>query len=100
MLSSARAYPRATCGREDQWRSYGPPVCPSLPSSALRSDGDGEEPRAATLDTEPRLIVSGISRDAARRLIAAMAQDRPPDPLDGRPRVVVLSEQWAGEIAT
>ena len=55
---------------------------------ALRSDGDGEEPRAATLDTEPRLIVSGISRDAARRLIAAMAQDRPPDPLDGRPRVV------------
>ena len=67
---------------------------------ALRSDGDGEEPQAATLDTEPRLIVSGISRDAARRLIAALAQDRPPEPLDGRPRVVVLSEQWAGEIAT
>ena len=58
---------------------------------ALRSDGDEEE---------PRLIVSGISRDAARRLIAALAQDRPPEPLDGRPRVVVLSELWAGEIAT
>jgi PAS domain S-box-containing protein len=69
---------------------------------ALRSDGDEEEPQAATLDakTEPRLIVSGISRDAARRLIAALAQDRPPEPLDGRPRVVVLSELWAGEVAT
>jgi PAS domain S-box-containing protein len=67
---------------------------------ALRSDGDGEEPRAATLEAEPRLIVSGISRDAARRLIVALAQDRPPEPLDGRPRVVVLSEMWAGEVAT
>jgi PAS domain S-box-containing protein len=67
---------------------------------ALRSDGDGEEPQAATLDAEPSLIVSGISRDAARRLIAALAQDRPPESLDGRPRVVVLSELWAGEIAT
>jgi PAS domain S-box-containing protein len=69
---------------------------------ALRSESDDDEPRAATLDAEaePRLIVSGISRDAARRLIAALAQDRPPDPLDGRPRVVVLSELWAGEVAT
>src|SRR6478752_6707840 len=67
---------------------------------ALRSESDEEEPRAATLEAEPRVIVSGISRDAARRLIAALAQDRPPEPLDGRPRVVILSEQWAGEIAT
>jgi PAS domain S-box-containing protein len=69
---------------------------------ALRSDGDEEEPGAATLDAEaePRLIVSGISRDAARRLIAALAQDRPPEPLDGRPRVVVLPDLWAGEVAT
>ncbi len=69
---------------------------------ALRSESDDNEPHAAMLDAEaePRLIVSGISRDAARRLIAALAQDRPPDPLDGRPRVVVLSELWAGEVAT
>jgi PAS domain S-box-containing protein len=69
---------------------------------ALRDEGDEEEPRAATLDgeTELSLIVSNISRDAARRLIAALAQDRPPDPLDGRPRVVVLPELWAGEVAT
>jgi PAS domain S-box-containing protein len=69
---------------------------------ALRDEGDEEEPRAATLDTEvePSLIVSNISRDAARRLVAALAQDRPPDPLDGRPRVVVLPELWAGEVAT
>ncbi len=69
---------------------------------ALRSESDDDEPHAAMLDAEaePRLIVSGISRDAARRLIAALAQDRPPDPLDGRPRVVVLSELWAGEVAT
>lgn len=68
---------------------------------ALRNEGE-EEPRAATLDaeTEPSLIVSGISREAARRLIAALAQDRPPEPLDGRPRVVVLPELWAGEVAT
>jgi PAS domain S-box-containing protein len=69
---------------------------------ALRDDGDEEEPRAAMLDTEaePSLIVSGVSRDAARRLIAALAQDRPPEPLDGRPRVVVLPDLWAGEVAT
>jgi PAS domain S-box-containing protein len=69
---------------------------------SLRSEGDDEEPQPAMLDaeTEPSLIVSGISRDAARRLIAALAQDRPPEPLDGRPRVVTLPDLWAGEVAT
>jgi PAS domain S-box-containing protein len=69
---------------------------------ALHTESEEDEPRPATLDpdTEPSLVVSGVSRDAARRLIAALAQDRPPEPLDGRPRVVVLPELWAGEVAT
>ena len=65
---------------------------------SLRVDGAGAA--ASTLRDEGRLIVWGISLDAARRLVAQLALDAAPEPLDGRPRVMASPDLWAGEIAT
>jgi PAS domain S-box-containing protein len=61
----------------------------------LHDDGDG-----ATLPDESRVIASGIEREPTQQLLAVLADDPTPQPLDGRPRVVVNTELWGGEIAT
>ncbi|HZC06895.1 MAG TPA: ATP-binding protein [Ktedonobacterales bacterium] len=65
---------------------------------ALRADGMGAGAR--TLGDDGRLIVWGISMDAARRIVTQLALDAAPEPLDGRPRVMAAPDAWAGEIAT
>ncbi|HEV7128902.1 MAG TPA: ATP-binding protein [Ktedonobacterales bacterium] len=67
------------------------------PSSAAR-----EESARAIHDESGELTVVawGIEHGAARRLVALLATDRPPEPLDGRPLVTSFTELWAGEIAT
>lgn len=68
----------------------------------LRGDGltreDGARP--AREESEPLVVPWGIEPAAARRLVAALAVDRPPEPLDGRPLITSLTDLWAGEIAT
>ncbi|HEX6122988.1 MAG TPA: ATP-binding protein, partial [Ktedonobacterales bacterium] len=71
---------------------------------ALRFDGDDDDeaPRADGAE-EPRgaaVICSGLPRAAGRQLVARLAVDPAPEPLDGRPRVAALPEIWGGEIAT
>src|SRR5438270_4499891 len=61
---------------------------------ALRSDGEeGEDERAPGAAGgergEPTLWTVGISREAGRRLVAVLAQNPTPEPLDGRPRTYV-----------
>jgi PAS domain S-box-containing protein len=51
-------------------------------------------------DDEPYLVTFGIERDEAQTLIAVVDEDPTPQPLDGRPRALVHTELWAGEIAT
>jgi len=64
----------------------------------LPDDGDGD--RHADADGEdPRIIFSGISREAAHQLVSVLAEDTTPAPLDGRPRLFVVTDLWAGEIA-
>ena len=69
---------------------------------ALRADGlardDGA--RAVREDTEPLIVAWGIEFEAARQLVAALAVDRHPEPLDGRPLITSLADLWAGEVAT
>ncbi len=68
---------------------------------ALKEEGDGAETGTNTGEPgEPSVIVWGIAREAARRLIAMLAQNPVPEPLDGRPRSYILSDLWAGEVAT
>jgi PAS domain S-box-containing protein len=68
---------------------------------ALVDDGDGDEPRPTGVASgEPGVIVWGIGREAGRRLVTLLAQNPVPEPLDGRPRTAVLSDLWAGEVAT
>jgi PAS domain S-box-containing protein len=69
---------------------------------ALRADGASREEgaRPARDDDDPLIIAWGIEPGAARQLVAALAVDRPPEPLDGRPLVSSLTDLWAGEIAT
>ncbi len=49
---------------------------------------------------EPWVLAWGVDRDAAQTLIAIVAEDPTPEPLDGRPRVLLRAELWGGEIAT
>ncbi len=79
---------------------------------ALRDDGAGSatgervgvsggRPEAETLRTgEPAVIAWRLERVSPAQLVAVLAEDPTPQPLDGRPRVVVNSELWGGEIAT
>ena len=66
---------------------------------ALRPDGSQAD-GAPAAEGETRIVVSGISREAGRGLVALLAQNPLPEPLDGRPRAFVLSDLWAGEVAT
>ncbi len=65
----------------------------------LRHDG-GADPPASGLESGGQVIAAGISQDDARRLLAALALDPLPEPLDGRPRVRALPDIWAGEVVT
>jgi PAS domain S-box-containing protein len=70
---------------------------------ALRADGvtDEDDRQPSRQDgEEPIVLAWGIDRAAAHRLIAVLAENRLPEPLDGRPRVTSLAELWGGEIAT
>ncbi|HEY7780212.1 MAG TPA: ATP-binding protein [Ktedonobacterales bacterium] len=68
---------------------------------ALRADGYSEENGRRTARDQPEatIIAWGIEREAARRLVAGLAADRPREPLDGRPIVTTRTDAWAGEIA-
>lgn len=66
---------------------------------ALPDDGDGESSGTAWSD-EPRVITWGIEREPAQRLLAVLAEDKTPTPLDGRPRLLINTDLWGGEIAT
>jgi PAS domain S-box-containing protein len=59
-----------------------------------------DEDRAPQITAEPRLLSWGIEREASYQLVAVLQEDATPEPLDGRPRVIVNSELWGGEIAT
>lgn len=66
---------------------------------ALRHDG-GEAPQSSGLESSGQVIATGIAPEDARRLLATLAIDPLPEPLDGRPRVRALPDIWAGEVAT
>src|SRR5689334_19739875 len=59
-------------------------------------DSDGAGVQATE---EPRMLHWGLDRVAAQQLVALLAEDPTPAPLDGRPRVLVKTDLWAGEIA-
>lgn len=69
---------------------------------ALREDGDedGENVPATDEMRGTTTYVWGLSRRDGRQLVARVAADPAPEPLDGRPRVAVLPEIWGGEVAT
>jgi PAS domain S-box-containing protein len=67
---------------------------------ALRHDGGETAGPAPTLESGGAVIAAGITPEDGRRLLAALALDPPPEPLDGRPRVRALPDIWAGEVAT
>jgi PAS domain S-box-containing protein len=48
---------------------------------------------------EPRILFSGIRREAAHQLVTVLAEDLTPAPLDGRPRAFAITDLWGGEIA-
>ena len=64
----------------------------------LPDEGDGDEAGTQTPDG-PRMLYWGLDRVAAQQLVALLAEDPTPAPLDGRPRVLVKTDLWAGEIA-
>jgi PAS domain S-box-containing protein len=69
---------------------------------ALADDGDEEGGRAEAADGARTAVVHswGLPRKDGIQLVARLAADPAPEPLDGRPRVAVLTEIWGGEIAT
>jgi PAS domain S-box-containing protein len=71
----------------------------ALPPDRAGGD-DGMRAREAERADEPTVVAWGIEPEAARHLVAALAVNRPPEPLDGRPPVTSLTDVWAGEIAT
>lgn len=62
----------------------------------LPDDDDGAGAQASE---EPRIVHWGLDRVAAHQLVALLEEDPTPAPLDGRPRVLVKTDLWAGEIA-
>ncbi|HLZ20985.1 MAG TPA: ATP-binding protein [Ktedonobacterales bacterium] len=64
----------------------------------LPDEGDSDSTSAQAAD-EPRILHWGLDRVAAQQLVALLAEDPTPAPLDGRPRVLVKTDLWAGEIA-
>ncbi|WIG60305.1 MAG: Two-component system sensor histidine kinase [Ktedonobacterales bacterium] len=69
---------------------------------ALRDNGENGEsdPLTARRNKDGLLITSGIERPQAAQMMRVLAEDLTPRPLDGRPRVIVNSELWGGEIAS
>ena len=69
---------------------------------ALRDNGENGEsdPLTARRNKDGLLITSGIERPQAAQMLRVLADDPTPRPLDGRPRVIVNSELWGGEIAS
>jgi PAS domain S-box-containing protein len=70
---------------------------------ALRFDDEDDEAARTTGAEESRgstIITSGVQRQTGRQLVALLAADPAPEPLDGRPRVVALPEIWGGEVAS
>ncbi|MBF6590513.1 MAG: PAS domain-containing protein [Ktedonobacterales bacterium] len=74
---------------------------------ALKDDGDEEDAHTThttatggTNERDATLIRWSIAREAGRRLVALLAEEAAPEPLDGRPRVTVLPEIWGGEVAS
>jgi PAS domain S-box-containing protein len=70
---------------------------------ALRGDGLRDDSVAHPHGDEsdaPFVLPWDLDADAARHLVAALAVDRPPEPLDGRPLISSLPEVWAGDVAT
>ena len=69
---------------------------------ALNDEGQDDTVGALTTETSggAAAIYWGLSREAVRQLLARLADDPVPAPLDGRPRVTAIPEIWGGEIAT
>ncbi|HST87141.1 MAG TPA: ATP-binding protein [Ktedonobacterales bacterium] len=70
----------------------------------LRRDGEaagasGDGGSGAGTGGEPSIVSWGIEPEPARQLAEVLAEDHTPEPLDGRPRMIVNAELWAGEIA-
>ncbi len=70
----------------------------------LRRDGEaagasGDGSSGAGTGGEPSIVSWGIEPEPARQLAEVLAEDHTPEPLDGRPRMIVNAELWAGEIA-
>jgi PAS domain S-box-containing protein len=69
---------------------------------ALSDEGQDDTPGTGASETlgGTAVIYWGLSRDATQQLLARLADDPVPAPLDGRPRVMIIPEIWGGEIAT
>jgi PAS domain S-box-containing protein len=65
----------------------------------LAEDGEDED-TSAKAGKAQLLVAWGIEAPAALQLIAVLADDPTPRPLDGRPRVAAKTDLWGGEVAT
>jgi PAS domain S-box-containing protein len=66
----------------------------------LRDDGQGEGAGPLRSLEDATIVSWGIERETTQRILAFLLEDQTPEPLDGRPRVVVNTDLWGGEIAT
>ncbi len=73
-------------------------------AGVLALNDEGQDDTVGAIPSETRggaaAIYWGLSREAVRQLLARLADDPVPAPLDGRPRVTAIPEIWGGEIAT
>ncbi len=67
---------------------------------ALADDGDEARERDADGARSTAIHTWGMPPSDGRQVVARLAADPTPEPLDGRPRATVLAEIWGGEIAT
>ena len=82
-------------------RALGYAVALAEAGAGILSLQDGPESGdVAAQGGEMFVATSGIDRDEASTLVAVLSDDLTPEPLDGRPRVTIHAELWAGEIAT
>lgn len=66
----------------------------------LRDDGQAEGSSTVRSLQDATIISWGVERDISQRILTFLLEDHTPEPLDGRPRVVVNTDLWGGEIAT
>ncbi len=73
-------------------------------AGVLSLNDEGQDDTVGAIPSEASggtaAIYWGLSREAVRQLLARLADDPAPAPLDGRPRVTAIPEIWGGEIAT